>query len=162
MQIDFKKALPWDAKTCWFYCFLVLGLIFSNCKRVPDSLSSAEEPARAVTESASGETDPVPYSFAAVEVPPQPIGGVAAIYQEVVYPAEAAEQGVDGLAQVQFVVGSDGRARDFEILAEHPEGAGFGPAAVDALSRVTFIPGMQDGEGVAVSMVQVIRFEPTP
>ena len=97
--------------------------------------------------------------FFAIEQPPQMEGGTAALYKLVKYPETAIRAGVTGVAQIQFVVGQDGRTRDFVIMGERPEGLGFGQAAIDALAQVRFTPGKQRDQFVAVRMTQTIHFE---
>jgi periplasmic protein TonB len=97
--------------------------------------------------------------FFAIEEQPELIGGTKALYKAVKYPEMAQRAGVEGLAQIRFVVGPDGTTRDFEIMGERPEGLGFGQAAIDALSKVRFKPGKQRDRFVPVRMSQVIKFE---
>ncbi len=97
--------------------------------------------------------------FFAIENPPEMQGGTAALYKLVKYPETAIRAGVAGLAQIQFIVGPDGTTRDFVIMAERPEGLGFGQAAIDALAQIRFTPGKQRDRFVAVRMSQVIKFE---
>ncbi len=99
--------------------------------------------------------------FWAIEQQPEMIGGTEALYKAVKYPEMAQRAGMEGLAQIGFVVGPDGRPRDFVVLGEKPEGLGFGEAAIEALKTMTFKPGKQRDKFVAVRMSQVIRFEMT-
>lgn len=97
--------------------------------------------------------------FFAVEEKPEMIGGTAALYKAVKYPEMAQRAGVEGVAQILFVVGPDGTPKDFQVMGERPEGLGFGEAAIRALQSVKFTPGKQRDRYVAVRMQQVIRFE---
>ncbi|MDP2360485.1 MAG: energy transducer TonB [bacterium] len=99
--------------------------------------------------------------FYAIEEQPELIGGTEALYKAVKYPEMAQRAGVEGLAQIRFIVGADGVPRDFEIAGERPEGLGFGDAAIEALRKMKFKPGKQRDKNVAVRMQQVIRFELT-
>lgn len=97
--------------------------------------------------------------FFAIEEPPELIGGTAALYKLVRYPEMAQRAGVEGLAQIEFIVGPDGSPRDFVIKGERPPGLGFGDAAIAALQQIKFKPGKQRDRFVAVRMSQVIRFQ---
>ena len=87
------------------------------------------------------------------------VGGNDALYKLVKYPEMAQKAGVEGVAQIGFIVGSDGIPREFTVLGEKPKNLGFGQAAIDALSRMTFKPGRQRDRFVSVRMQQTIRFQ---
>lgn len=97
--------------------------------------------------------------FFAVEQQPEMIGGNDALYKLVKYPEMAQKAGVEGVAQIGFVVGADGIPREFTVMGERPKNLGFGQAAIDALSKMTFKPGRQRDRMVAVRMQQTIRFQ---
>lgn len=104
-------------------------------------------------------TDEEAVDFFAVEEKPEMIGGTTALYKAVKYPEMAQRAGVEGLAQILFVVGPDGTPKDFVIAGERPPELGFGEAAIAALAKMKFKPGKQRDRFVAVRMQQVIRFE---
>jgi protein TonB len=106
----------------------------------------------------SGESEEA-VDFFAVEQQPEMIGGNDALYKLVKYPEMAQKAGVEGVAQIGFVVGADGIPREFTILGERPKNLGFGQAAIDALSKMTFKPGRQRDRMVSVRMQQTIRFQ---
>ncbi len=64
------------------------------------------------------------------------------------YTAAAREKGVEGTVELELVVGADGRGRDIRVI----KGIGFGldQAAIAALKRCRFKPGLRKGEKVAV------------
>ncbi len=103
------------------------------------------------------ESEPVP--FFSLEVEPELIGGLQALYSRIVYPEFARRAGVEGQALIAFVLGKDGVPREFEILAERPPQLEFGKAAIEALSGVRFTPGMQRDRLVEVRMQQAVRFQ---
>lgn len=104
----------------------------------------------------AADADPVPWVDA--ETQPALVGGIAALHRRVVYPGLARRTGVEGAVLVSFVVGVDGRARDFEVLDERPQGLGFAEAAIEALRESPFSPGIQRDHPVAVRMTQALRF----
>lgn len=73
------------------------------------------------------------------------------ISQNVKYPRYLAEAGVGGTVHATFVVGSDGKTRDVEILRSvHPK---LDQAVIDViLSMPEFVPGHQQGRDVSVMM----------
>jgi len=73
------------------------------------------------------------------------------------YPQAARRQGVSGKVVVRFLVGSDGRVRDIEVVEAEPSGY-FEQAAVNAVSRWEFSPGMLRGRAVAVWMLVPVSF----
>ncbi|MCA9783567.1 MAG: TonB family protein [Calditrichaeota bacterium] len=97
--------------------------------------------------------------FFAIEQQPELVGGNEALYKLVRYPEMAQKAGVEGVAQIGFIVGADGIPREFTVLGERPKNLGFGQAAIDALSKMTFKPGRQRDRFVSVRMQQTIRFQ---
>ncbi|TNE74394.1 energy transducer TonB [bacterium] len=79
---------------------------------------------------------------------PEVIGGIERIYKNVYYPATLRKNYIEGRVIVQFVVYKDGRIGPVSVVSSpHPE---LGQAAVDALSGVTFRPGIHYGKIVNV------------
>jgi protein TonB len=75
------------------------------------------------------------------------------------YPARAAQRGIEGWAQVRFVVTAAGGVRDVEVVDAEPPGI-FNSAAVRAAERFRFQPRVVNGEAVDVPNVQyVFRFQ---
>ncbi|MES9995488.1 TonB family protein [Desulfovibrio aminophilus] len=74
-----------------------------------------------------------------------------------IYPQAARRQGISGKMVVKFLVGPDGRVRDIEVVEAEPSGY-FEQAAVDAVSRWEFSPGMLRGRAVAVWMLVPLSF----
>jgi len=144
-----------------FAAFMLAALMLSGCNS-----SSIEQPP-AVTEAPTAQQTTEPpalgdeniVGFFEVDQSPVMIGGPTALYEKVVYPAEADAAGVEGVTQIVFVVGSDGVPREFEIRGEKPRGLGFGEAVIEALKQTRFQPGYMDGEAVAVRMSQTVRFQ---
>jgi protein TonB len=74
------------------------------------------------------------------------------------YPPELRRVGVNGLVELQYVVGSDGRADERSVrvlISSHPA---FLLAALQALRDTRFKPARRNGRPVAVLVQQTIRF----
>ena len=100
--------------------------------------------------------------FVAVEQMPQFPGGEAAMQEylakNIKYPAIAAENGIEGVVVVRFVVSKTGEIQDVEVLAPVDR------ALDDEAKRVIrsmpkWIPGKQNGNNVAVYFTAPIRFK---
>ena len=74
------------------------------------------------------------------------------------YPEPARRAGREGLVQVEFIVGVNGRATDIKIIKEEPKGFGFGQNAVEAVKKTPFAPAKKDGQNVAMRVKIPIRF----
>ncbi len=97
--------------------------------------------------------------FYAVERKPEMQGGVTALYSRIEYPELALHVGAAGVTRIEFVVDLEGLPGEFTVLEEDPVGLGFAEAAIAALRKMTFKPGLQRDRSVAVRMSQVVRFE---
>jgi protein TonB len=91
--------------------------------------------------------------FEAVEVQPQPPGGMAAFLKYIgstyQYPAQAEAQGVSGRVILTFVVERDGSLTDIKIVRDLKYGTG--EEAVRVLKRAQkWSPGVQNGRPVRV------------
>lgn len=111
-------------------------------------------PPAPVTEEA--EALPEPEIFVVVEQMPEIIGGVAKVYEALVYPEIARQAGVEGLAVVQVVVEPDGTPSGIEIARS--ASPVLDNAARDAVATLRFKPGRQRGTAVRVRMAIPIRF----
>lgn len=77
------------------------------------------------------------------------------------YPARARRNGVGGAVVVTCGVDADGYLRGCEILAERPEGYGFGEAALSLMPRFKMKPLSPDGKTVEGGKVTIpIGFNP--
>lgn len=89
---------------------------------------------------------------AAFDTPPRLLEG-----KRPVYPIRRALAGQGGSAEICFVVGVDGKARDFEVLrADHDA---FADHAIIAVRGWTFAPATKDGQPVATRVTQVFSFD---
>ncbi|WKN44325.1 M56 family metallopeptidase [Tunicatimonas pelagia] len=100
--------------------------------------------------------------FTVVENQPEPVGGLGEFYQHIMnnmkYPKEAREKGIEGKVFVQFVVNEYGELTDFQALKGI--GAGCDEEAVRVLEEApAWNPGTTDGKPVPVRMVLPITFK---
>lgn len=88
---------------------------------------------------------------------PELVGGVQYIIDELKYPHEAKENGVEGRVLIQFVVDNTGEVKDAQVL----EGIGSGcdEEALRVMESAKFSPGRLDGEAVPVQMIIPIQFK---
>lgn len=108
-------------------------------------------------ESADGEK-----IYTVAENSPEYEGGIQAMYtflgENIKYPKEASEAGIQGKVFVTFVVGADGAVRDVKLM----RGLGYGTdeeaiRVVKAMPK--WKPGSQGGENVAVKYNLPINFK---
>lgn len=95
--------------------------------------------------------------FIAYDSPPEPIGGYAAIKNNIKYPDLAREAGVDGTVIVYVFVDIKGRVKNMEILVGVPN-TGLNEAAMDAIRKTRFKPAYQRDKPVAVWVSIPIKF----
>jgi periplasmic protein TonB len=94
--------------------------------------------------------------FEVVEDPPTIIGGLAAIQQDVIYPELAKRAGIEGTVTVIAYVDKTGRVTKAEVA--RGIGGGCDEAAVEAVKKNKFKPGMQRGKPVNVKVAIPIKF----
>ncbi len=97
-----------------------------------------------------------PY-FVAVEEMPEPIGGITAIQNKIVYPEIARRAGVEGKVFVLAYVDETGTVTKTEITKGI--GSGCDEAAMDAVLKTKFRPGVQRGKPVKVKITIPIVFK---
>lgn len=108
-----------------------------------------------VEEEHNYEDDPAFYS--SVEVMPEPIGGMQAIYKKISYPKEAKENDIEGIVKLVAFIDRDGEVLDVEVL----EGIGYGcdESARLAVFYHRFKPGIQRGQRVKVQLEIPVEFK---
>lgn len=86
--------------------------------------------------------------FTVVEEPPVLIGGTVAFWESVRYPDEAKSSGVRGRVTIQFLITETGNVTCVSVI----RGLGriFDQTAVNAVKKVRFEPGRQNGIPVVV------------
>ncbi len=95
--------------------------------------------------------------FVAVEEQPEPIGGIEAIQQKIVYPEIAKRAGVQGRVFIKAFVNENGDVVKAEVIKGI--GAGCDEAAVQAVMQTKFKPGRQRGKPVKVQVSIPIVFK---
>lgn len=100
--------------------------------------------------------EPVPEVFIVVEQMPEPIGGMKAIYDAIVYPEMAKKAGIEGRVVLQFIVDEHGDVIEPTVI--RGIGGGCDEAALNAIKDLKFIPGKQRGRAVKVQFQLPIVF----
>jgi len=95
--------------------------------------------------------------FIAFDQPPKPIGGRAAIQNNIKYPEMAREAGIEGQVIVDVFIDKNGNVTKAEIKKGIPN-TGLNEAAVNALKRTSFKPAMQRDRKVGVWYTIPVRF----
>jgi protein TonB len=119
---------------------------------VTEQVKAPPEPPKAVEKKVEEEEQ----YFEVVEDQPEIIGGLDAIKANLVYPDLAIRAGVEGTVSVLAWVDRNGNVTRAEIL--RGIGGGCDEAAIDAVKKVKFKPGMQRGKPVNVKVSVPVRF----
>lgn len=104
----------------------------------------------------TNEEEEEPEIFVVVERMPELIGGLAQLQSKIVYPEIARLAGIEGRVMVQFVIDEQGRVHDPVVL--RGIGGGCDEAAIEAVKRARFTPGMQRGAPVKVRYTLPVTF----
>lgn len=78
------------------------------------------------------------------------------ILENIVYPAMALRQGLEGVVYLELFIDHEGTIRKIEVLKD--PGFGFAEAAIDALKDVVCVPATTNGKTVAVRFRYPVRF----
>jgi len=98
-----------------------------------------------------------PTYFVAVEEMPEPIGGIKAIQEKIVYPEIAKRAGVEGKVYILAFVDESGNVTKANVLKGI--GAGCDEAALNAVLKTKFKPGKQRGKPVNVQVSIPVIFK---
>ncbi|MDH3268821.1 MAG: energy transducer TonB [Ignavibacteria bacterium] len=98
-----------------------------------------------------------PTYFVAVEEMPEPIGGIKAIQEKIVYPEIAKRAGVEGKVYILAFVDELGNVTKANVLKGI--GAGCDEAALNAVLKTKFKPGKQRGKPVNVQVSIPVIFK---
>ena len=109
--------------------------------------------------------DPVKEIFTILDQQPHPVGGMRSLYdfisENIKYPAQAREMGIEGKVFVEFVVGNDGKL--INVKAIKGIGAGCDEEAVRVLKEAPkWIPGKVVDMPVKVKMILPISYKLSP
>ncbi len=98
-----------------------------------------------------------PAFYLSVEVMPEPIGGMNAIYKKIYYPEYARKNNIEGTVTVRVFIDRDGEVLEAQII----EGLGYGcdESARMAIFYHRFKPGLQRGQRIKVQMDIPIEFK---
>ena len=86
--------------------------------------------------------------FVVVERMPQLKGGIGQLQKTVKYPDMARKAGIEGRVFVKFIINEQGNVVDPKVV--RGIGGGCDEAALDAVKKAKFVPGMQRGRPVKV------------
>ena len=121
--------------------------------------SDVDESTRPAGPSPAPPPDPEPEEpeiFEVAEVQPELVGGLAALQAVVEYPEPARRAGIEGVVVVQFVVDERGRVVD-PVVVRSPDES-LSRAALEAVGRVRFRPGVQRGRPVPIRFAIPVTF----
>jgi periplasmic protein TonB len=88
---------------------------------------------------------------------PEPIGGIEQILKNIVYPISAKEAGIEGKVLVKATIDENGYVTETSILKSVNED--FDKAAMDAIKKTKFTPGIKDNKPVKAEVVIPIMFK---
>lgn len=74
------------------------------------------------------------------------------------YPEAARRAGVEGQVILQALINADGSVGSVQVLREVPPRIGFGPAAMEAVSKWRYRPGTLHGRAVVVQVTITVQF----
>lgn len=92
-----------------------------------------------------------------VDVCPEPIGGMDAIYEKLVYPEHARLYGLEGEVMLSVFVNSKGFVTGVDVIKSL--GLGLDDAAVNAVKETRFLPGKNDERKVDASVTIKVMFD---
>lgn len=102
-------------------------------------------------------TDDSTKVYTIVDQMPQIIGGIGEVYKNIDYPKTALNNRTEGKVYIQFVVDEHGKVDNPKVLKDI--GDDCGNAAIAALEKMNFTPGLLNGEPVAVSYTLPVIFK---
>ncbi len=88
---------------------------------------------------------------------PSPVGGMKSLQQNIIYPENAKQKGIEGKVIVQVYIDETGQVVKTTVLKS--AGDELDEAAVTALQKTRFTPGKENGKPVKVKVVIPIVFK---
>lgn len=95
--------------------------------------------------------------LAVAEKMPELKGGLANLYKNIDYPADAVKAGVQGKVYLMVFVNESGSVDEVKVIKGI--GKGCEEAAVKAVKKASFSPGKAKGKDVKVKMAMAIEFK---
>jgi len=83
--------------------------------------------------------------FVPYDVPPQPVGGFAALQKNLVYPEKARKKGIEGVVVLHVLIGKDGRVLQAKVLKSPNDE--LNSAAIRAIKKTLWKPALQKKNG---------------
>lgn len=88
---------------------------------------------------------------------PEPVGGIEEMIKNVVYPVSAKESGIEGKVFVRVIIDETGNVTETSILKSVNDDCD--KAAMDAIRKTQFSPGIKDNKPVKAEVVIPIMFK---
>lgn len=88
---------------------------------------------------------------------PEPVGGIETMIKNVVYPQTAKDQGIQGKVMVKTIIDENGNVVETEILES--VNADCDKAAMDAIKKTKFTPGIKDNKPVKAEVTIPVMFK---
>lgn len=88
---------------------------------------------------------------------PEPIGGIESIIKNVVYPASAKEAGIQGKVLIKAIIDEKGNVVKTKVVES--VNADCDKAAMDAIKKTKFTPGIKDNKPVKAEVVIPVMFK---
>ncbi len=88
---------------------------------------------------------------------PNPVGGIEEMIKNVVYPQSAKDQGIQGKVFVKVIIDEKGNVVETEVVKG--VNADCDKAAMDAIKKTKFTPGIKDKKPVKAEVVIPIMFK---
>ena len=88
---------------------------------------------------------------------PEPVGGIEAMIKNVVYPQTAKDQGIQGKVMVKTIIDEKGNVTETSILKS--VNADCDKAAMDAIKKTKFTPGIKDNKPVKAEVTIPVMFK---
>ncbi|MBU2492042.1 MAG: energy transducer TonB [Bacteroidetes bacterium] len=95
--------------------------------------------------------------LAFAEKMPEPVDGMGEIYKNITYPRMAQQAGVEGKVFLLCFIDENGAVNDVKVIKGI--GAGCDEAASDAVKKIKFNPGQNEGKPVKVKLSLSIVFK---
>lgn len=88
---------------------------------------------------------------------PEPVGGIEAMIKNVVYPVSAKDAGVEGKVLVKAIIDEQGNVTETSILKSVNDDCD--KAAMDAIKKTKFTPGIKDNKPVKAEVTIPVMFK---